>query len=70
MDEKEKLSINEEEGCHSQASASAFLESIKNRRLIVDDEQFPETSETLIYMAMIHLMLKRLARKPKPLLTA
>ena len=34
------------------------------RRLSKDYEQLPETSEAMIYAAMIHLMLKRLARNP------
>ena len=32
------------------------------RRLSKDYEELPETSEALIYIAMTHLMLKRLAR--------
>jgi putative transposase len=35
----------------------------KCRRLSKDYEHLPETSEHWIYLAMIHLMLKRLARK-------
>lgn len=31
------------------------------RRLVRDYEQLPETSETLIYLAMIRLMVRRLA---------
>ncbi|PSO78053.1 MAG: IS5/IS1182 family transposase, partial [Cyanobacteria bacterium QH_3_48_40] len=31
------------------------------RRLSQDDEKHPRTSETFIYLAMIQLMLKRLA---------
>ncbi len=31
------------------------------RRLSKDDEQLPASSETMIYSAMIHLMLRRLA---------
>ncbi len=34
----------------------------KCRRLSKDYEHLPETSENLIYLAMIHLMLKRLSR--------
>jgi putative transposase len=34
------------------------------RRLSKDYEELPETSETFIYIAMVHLMLKRLARHP------
>jgi putative transposase len=34
------------------------------RRLSKDYEELPETSEALIYIAMTHLMLKRLARHP------
>jgi hypothetical protein len=36
---------------------------MKKRRLGVDYEKLPETSECFIYMAMVHLMLKRLAKK-------
>jgi putative transposase len=31
------------------------------RRLSKDDEEFPTTSETFVYVAMTRLMLKRLA---------
>lgn len=34
------------------------------RRLSKDYEQLPETSEAMIYAAMVHLMLKRLSRNP------
>jgi putative transposase len=34
------------------------------RRLSKDYEQLPETSESMISAAMVHLMLKRLARRP------
>ena len=34
----------------------------RSRRLARDYERLPETSEAFIYVAMIHLMLKRLAR--------
>ena len=34
------------------------------RRLSKDYEQLPETSEAMIYAAMAHLMLRRLARNP------
>lgn len=37
-----------------------FAWLIKKRRLVVDYEKLPETSESLIYLAMVHLMLKRL----------
>ena len=35
---------------------------VQNRRLVVDYEQLPEMSETMIYAAMTRLMLRRLAR--------
>ena len=35
------------------------------RRLSKDYEELPETSEAMIYAAMIHLMVKRLARQPQ-----
>ena len=38
-----------------------FAWLIKKRRLVVDYEKLAETSESLIYLAMVHLMLKRLA---------
>ncbi len=38
-----------------------FAWLVKNRRLVVDYEEHPETSETLIDVAMVRLMLKRLA---------
>ena len=34
----------------------------RSRRLARDYERLPETSEAFIYVAMIHVMLKRLAR--------
>jgi putative transposase len=34
------------------------------RRLSKDYEQLPETSEAMIYAAMVHIMLRRLARNP------
>lgn len=43
-----------------------FAWLIKKRRLVVDYEQLPETSECFIYMAMVHLMLKRLAQEKLP----
>jgi len=36
----------------------------KNRRLSKDYEALPETTELLVYLAMIRLMLKRLVRAP------
>jgi putative transposase len=36
------------------------------RRLSKDYEELPETSEAVVYVAMIHLMVKRLARQPQP----
>lgn len=36
------------------------------RRLSKDYEGLPETSEALIYVAMIHLMVRRLGRSPQP----
>jgi putative transposase len=38
----------------------------RNRRLSKDYEALPETSEALIYVAMIHLMVRRLARQRVP----
>jgi putative transposase len=35
------------------------------RRLSKDYEGLPETSEAMIYAAMIHLMVRRLARRPQ-----
>ena len=35
------------------------------RRLSKDYEYLPQTSETMIYVAMTHLMLRRLAREPQ-----
>ncbi len=40
-----------------------FAWLIKKRRLVVDYEKLPETSECLIYITMVNLMLKRLAKK-------
>lgn len=40
-----------------------FAWLIKKRRLVVDYEKLPETSECFIYIAMVHLMLKRLAQE-------
>ncbi|MEM8777713.1 MAG: transposase [Cyanobacteria bacterium P01_G01_bin.49] len=37
-----------------------FAWVLKKRRLVVDYEQLPETSECFIYIAMVHLMLKQL----------
>ncbi len=34
------------------------------RRLSKDYEQLPETSEAMIYAAMVRIMLRRLARNP------
>ena len=39
-----------------------FAWLIQKRRLVVDYEKLPETSESPIYIAMVHLMSKRLAR--------
>jgi putative transposase len=39
------------------------------RRLSKDYEGLPETSEAMIYAAMIHLMVRRLARHPQPAAT-
>ena len=39
-----------------------FAWLIQKRRLVVDYEKLPETSESLIYIAMVHLMSKRLAQ--------
>lgn len=35
---------------------------VKNRRLVRDDEALPETTEMLVYLAMIRIMLARLVR--------
>ena len=35
-----------------------------NRRLSKEYEELPETSESMIYISMLHLMLKRVARAP------
>lgn len=40
-----------------------FAWLLKKRRLVVDYEKLPETSECLIYITMVHLMLKRLGKK-------
>ena len=37
-----------------------FAWLLKKRRLVVDYEELPETSECFIYIAMVHLMLRRL----------
>ncbi len=39
-----------------------FAWLVRNRRLRIDDERKVQTSETLIEVAMIHLLLRRLAR--------
>jgi putative transposase len=39
-----------------------FAWLMKKRRLVVDYETLPETSESFIYITMVHLMLRRLAR--------
>ena len=36
------------------------------RRLSKDYEELPESSEAMIYVAMIHLMVRRLGRQPQP----
>jgi len=36
------------------------------RRLSKDYEGLPESSEAMIYIAMIHLMVRRLGRQPQP----
>jgi putative transposase len=40
--------------------ARTFAWLMKKRRLVVDYEELPETSECFIYIAMVHLMLRRL----------
>ncbi len=37
------------------------------RRLVVDYEKLLETSESLIYIAMVHLMSKRLSQNQQPI---
>ncbi len=39
------------------------------RRLSKDYEGLPETSEAMVYVAMIHLMVRRLGRQPQPVAT-
>ena len=39
-----------------------FAWLLQKRRLVVDYEKLPETSESLIYIAMVHLMSKRLSQ--------
>ena len=36
-------------------------------RLSKDYEGLPEMSEAMIYAAMVHLMVRRLARQPQPM---
>ena len=38
------------------------LELMQKRRLVVGYEKLPETSESFIYIAMVHLMSKRLSQ--------
>ena len=38
-----------------------FAWLLQKRRLVVDYEKLPENSESLIYIAMVHLMSKRLS---------
>lgn len=38
----------------------------RSRRLSKDYERLPESSEAMLYVSMIHLMLHRLAPEPKP----
>lgn len=40
-----------------------FAWLMKKRRLVIDYEELPETSECFIYIAMVHLMLRRLGYK-------
>nr|WP_277878951.1 transposase [Coleofasciculus sp. FACHB-129] len=42
---------------------STFAWLYQQRRLVVDYEQLPEISETVIYAAMTRLMLRRLTHK-------
>ena len=44
-----------------------FAWLVRYRRLIVDFERLPETSEAMITAAMIHLMLRRLDPAKKPM---
>ena len=39
-----------------------FAWLMQKRRLVVDYEKLPETSESFIYIAMVHLMSKRLSQ--------
>ncbi len=43
-----------------------FAWLVKKRRLVVDYEKLPETSESLIYIAMVYLMLKRITKEKLP----
>ena len=42
-----------------------FAWLMQKRRLVVDYEKLPETSESLIYIAMVHLMSKRLSQNQR-----
>ncbi len=44
-----------------------FAWLMQKRRLVVDYEKLPETSESLIYIAMVHLMSKRLSQNQQPI---
>ena len=52
-------------GCHilprRWVVGRTFAWLVTSRRLSKDDEELPETSEALIYLAMSRLMVKRLA---------
>ena len=47
------------QGC--QLVERTFARAYKKRRLVVDFEKLPETRECFIYIARVHLMLRRLA---------
>lgn len=44
-----------------------FAWLLQKRRLVVDYEKLPENSESLIYIAMVHLMTKRLSQNQQAL---